>query len=121
MHEAIVVEGVGGLLVPILERYYVSDLIQRLNLRTLIVTRPLLGTINHTLLTVRVARHECIELCGIVVNHHKKFKLGVAERLNPEMLDALSNVPLLGEVPYLGELRGRPPETEVFEEIVNGL
>lgn len=121
MHEVMVVEGVGGILVPILERYYVTDLIRRLGMRAIVVSRPTLGTINHTLLTIRVARHEGIEVSGIVVNHHEKFKLGVAERLNPEMLDALSNVPLLGEVPFLGDLRGRPPEAEVFEEIANAL
>jgi len=121
MHEVVIVEGVGGLLVPILERYYVSDLIERLDLRALVVTRPTLGTINHTLLTVRVARQQGIELCGLVVNHHEKFKLGIAERMNPELLESLANVPLLGEVPFLGDLRGRPPAAEIFEEIVNGL
>jgi len=121
MHEVVIVEGVGGILVPILDRYYVTDLVQRLRLPVLVVTRPTLGTLNHTLLTVRVARQEGLELAGLVVNHHAKFKLGVAERLNPEMLDSLSNVPLLGEVPYLGDLRGRPPEAEIFDEIANAL
>ena len=67
-HEFIVVEGVGGIAVPICENVFVADLAQRFQLPLLIVARPNLGTINHTVLTVEFARSYNLEICGIVLN-----------------------------------------------------
>jgi dethiobiotin synthetase len=54
--ECLLVEGSGGLLVPLGEKYFVSDLIQRLNCEVIVVARNQLGTINHTLLTVNALK-----------------------------------------------------------------
>ena len=55
-HDRMLVEGIGGLLVPLTANYSVSDLIKDMNLPLIIVSRFSLGTINHTLLTVKPAR-----------------------------------------------------------------
>lgn len=120
-HECMIVEGVGGILVPLQERYYVAHLVQRMGLPLVIVTRPTLGTINHTTLTAHAAYTFGLEVRGLVVNHHSKFKIGVAERLNPATLETEANAPVLGEVPYLGEDPFKALDHEVFEEIVNQL
>src|SRR3972149_2117218 len=52
-HEIVIVEGIGGLLVPLTEDYFVSDLILELDIPVVVVSRVSLGTINHTLLTIR--------------------------------------------------------------------
>ena len=57
-HDFLVVEGVGGLMVPIKRDYFVVDLISRMHLAALVVVHPDLGTINHTLLTVNALKKE---------------------------------------------------------------
>ncbi len=67
-HSIVIVEGAGGLAVPITNNYLVSDLIRDLALPLLLVTRPNLGTINHTLLSLEHARNKSINLLGFYTN-----------------------------------------------------
>ncbi len=101
-HDCVIVEGVGGLLVPIRDCYPVARLVRRMGLPLVIVARPTLGTINHTALTVLAARTYGLAVRGLVINHHARFKRGLAERLNPAALETETRVPVLGEVPWLG-------------------
>jgi dethiobiotin synthetase len=64
---ALVVEGVGGLLVPLSDDYAILDLAVTLALPLAIVARPGLGTINHTLLTIRTARSAGLAVCAVVL------------------------------------------------------
>jgi dethiobiotin synthetase len=64
--DALVVEGVGGLLVPLSERYSVRDFACELGLPVVIAARPGLGTINHTLLTLESARSMSLEVAAVV-------------------------------------------------------
>jgi dethiobiotin synthetase len=66
--ETLIAEGVGGLLTPLTEDYTVCDLAAAIGLPVLIAARPGLGTINHTLLTLRVARAAGLQVCGVVLN-----------------------------------------------------
>jgi len=65
--DVLVCEGVGGLLVPLTERYLVRDLAVALGLPVVVAARPGLGTINHTLLTVEAARSAGLDVAGIVM------------------------------------------------------
>ena len=67
MHELLVCEGVGGLLVPITPGYLVRDLAIDLELPVVVVARTGLGTINHTLLTVEAARAAGLRVAGVVM------------------------------------------------------
>jgi dethiobiotin synthetase len=67
MQQTLIVEGVGGLLVPLREDYSVCDFAVALGLPVLIAARPGLGTINHTLLTLRVARDAGLEVRAVVM------------------------------------------------------
>jgi dethiobiotin synthetase len=66
--DAVVVEGVGGLLCPITDEFWVIHLAKMTRLPLLIVARPGLGTINHTLLTIHAARAAGIEIAGVIIN-----------------------------------------------------
>jgi len=66
-HQAAVVEGVGGLLVPLAERFDVRALAAELSLALLIAARPGLGTINHTLLTLEAARNAGLRVAAVVL------------------------------------------------------
>ena len=65
-HDAVVVEGAGGLLVPIDKDYSMADFASDLKFKTVIAARAGLGTINHTLLTVEAAQARSLDIAGIV-------------------------------------------------------
>ncbi|HOP41332.1 MAG TPA: dethiobiotin synthase [Geobacteraceae bacterium] len=67
-HDFMIVEGAGGLLVPLADNLLVADLASRLALPLLIVARPNLGTVNHTLMTCECARARGIEVMGVIIN-----------------------------------------------------
>jgi dethiobiotin synthetase len=64
----LIIEGAGGLLVPLNENEFVIDLIQKLNARVILVSRNYLGSINHSLLTAAVCREKNIDVAGWIFN-----------------------------------------------------
>ncbi len=68
IHDSILVEGMGGIMTPILKNYYVTNLINDLNLETIIVTRTRIGTLNHTIMTCKMAKKYGIHVRGIIIN-----------------------------------------------------
>jgi dethiobiotin synthetase len=97
-HSRLVVEGIGGLMVPITPRYFVADLVREMGLPILIVARPDLGTINHTMLTVAAARN--LDILGIVVNHAHKVRRTLAVRTAARTIERVTGVPVLAEIPF---------------------
>jgi dethiobiotin synthetase len=93
-----IVEGAGGLMVPLAGGLLVADLAARLGLPLLVVTRPDLGTINHTLLTTFAARQMGLSVAGLIIANYPKVP-GLAEETAPHQLDVLSGVPILGILP----------------------
>lgn len=112
-HQFMIVEGIGGLLVPLQEDYYVADLIKALDLPALVVARPVLGTINHTLLTVRQAQSAGIRVLGTIINGYPADP-DLAERTAVEAIEHYSGLPVLGTLPYL-------PTINVAAGIMEGL
>ncbi len=100
MHDLILVEGIGGILVPITEKYYVIDLIQGFKLPVIIVSRAGLGTINHTLLTIETLKRRKINVLGIIMNGFRGMDF--SERTNAETVEKLGKVPILAKIPFLG-------------------
>ncbi len=107
-HDIVIVEGIGGLLVPLTEDYFVSDLILELDIPVIVVSRPGLGTINHTLLTVKNAEESGIDIIGIIFNETKRVVRqahhALAEKTNPSVIERLSGVPVLGTLPYASSM-----------------
>lgn len=98
-YSIVLVEGAGGLLVPIRDHYFVADLAKSLKLPLLVVARLGLGTINHSLLTVRQARAMRLQVCGIVLNDTVGGKRDEAARTNIETVPETCDTPLLGVMP----------------------
>ncbi len=92
--DALVCEGVGGLLVPLSLTYLVRDLAADLGYPLAIVASPGLGTINHTLLTIESARAAGLEIAAIVLNPWPEDPSEI-EQSNRETLAALGGVPVL--------------------------
>lgn len=104
-YEFIIIEGIGGLLVPITRKVYIIDIAKRFGFPLVIVSRPGLGTINHTLLSVNYARDYGLSVAGFVINYTKPYKRGLAEKTNPDVISRLGRVKLIGVVPYGTRLR----------------
>jgi len=104
--DILLVEGAGGLMVPIRGGYLMADLVRQLRMPLLVVSRPALGTINHTLLTIYAAH--CMELpvAGFFINR-MPGEPDLAEREAPHMLASLASADLLGVFP---EVAGTPQE-----------
>lgn len=99
-YEPVLVEGVGGIVAPLWEDYLVVDFMKELALPAIVVTRPNLGTINHTVLTIEYARSRGIEVKGIIINNWDEDKAGILEFFNAEYMVRLTGVPILGKLPY---------------------
>ncbi len=102
--EMLVVEGVGGLLVPLTDGYDVRGLAADLGLPVVIAARPGLGTINHTLLTLEAARSAGLEIAGVVLTPWPLAPSAI-ERSNRETIERLGQT----EVATLPQIaRGEP-------------
>jgi dethiobiotin synthetase len=99
-HDFMIVEGAGGIMVPLTKEDTFLDLAQAMRLPVLIVARPGLGTINHTLLTIAALRARRIPIAGIVINYAGEQVKGIAERTNPITIEKVSGVRVLTSVSY---------------------
>lgn len=88
---ALVVEGAGGVMVPLNETALMIDLMERLRLPVVIVARSALGTINHTLMTLEMLRRRHIPILGVVMN-------GQRNPGNRQAIEHFGGVPVLAEV-----------------------
>ena len=96
---ALIVEGVGGLMSPLDDTHTVLHLIQALRLPTVIVARPTLGTINHTLLTIDTLRRGGAAIAGVILNRYPTDLVGVAEETAAAEIERFGKVPVLALVP----------------------
>jgi dethiobiotin synthetase len=97
--DVMIVEGVGGILVPMDKKHTVLDMAIALKLPAVVVGRAGLGTINHTLLTVRVLRDAGVSVAGVVINRYPGDQTGIAEESNPRAIEQWGKVPILTIVP----------------------
>ena len=95
----LLVEGVGGLLAPVTWDDDALDMIHSLNARVLVVAADRLGTINHTLLTLRVLRSEKVPVLGVVLN--QPVEPDESSPTNASAITRLSATDLIVRVPYL--------------------
>ncbi len=108
-YEFMVVEGIGGVLVPLTGKttgvvprtYFVIDLIKDFKLSSVVVTRPTLGTINHTLLTISQLLNEGVDVVGVIISFSTSGEGTIAESTNTRALKELCPVPIIGVIPRL--------------------
>lgn len=93
--DAVVVEGVGGLLVPLTNDYLVRDFAGELSLPVVIAARPGLGTISHSLLTIEAARAVALRIQAVVLTPWPD-EPSAMERSNMETIERFGEVPVIG-------------------------
>lgn len=96
------VEGAGGLAVPYTKDALVVDFAKELKLPLIIVARPTLGTVNHTILTISYAKAHGLAVAGVIFSGCKECEKERVQE-NKEMIEELSGVPVLGLLPELCE------------------
>ncbi len=115
-HDVTLVEGAGGLLVPLLSHYTYADLAKLLKLPLLVVAANRLGAINHALLTLEHASCRGLTVLGYVLNQLESAP-SLAAETNAEALLSLTAGPCLGEIPYIEDLEAkRASLANLFEE-----
>jgi dethiobiotin synthetase len=102
-HDFMIVEGVGGIMVPLTSEAYVADLARDLKLPTIIVARSRLGTLNHILLTIKICRDYDLSIQGIIINGMPQ-RPGIVEKNLVSVIQELSDVRVLCVIPSLKNL-----------------
>lgn len=103
-HQVVVAEGAGGVLAPINDSEFMLDIMKALGLPVLVAARPGLGTINHTLLSVRALRDAGLEIAGVVLVDAIGREWGAIEKDNVTTIGKLGKVETVLQLPFLGRL-----------------
>ena len=93
----LIIEGAGGLMVPLNQHDLVIDLISHLQADAVLVSRHYLGSINHTILSTRALRSRNISITGIIFN-------GDENRDTESIIESVCAVPILGRIPKIDDL-----------------
>ncbi len=117
-YDLLIVEGVGGIAVPLYKDKLVTHLIKQLDLPILIVAHLGLGAINHTLLTVAFAEQANLQILGIVLNSPRHNTPGLPEQTNPDEIERITKIPVIGILPYQEEIDLQNPNINYISEFI---
>ncbi|HWD24583.1 MAG TPA: dethiobiotin synthase [Acidimicrobiales bacterium] len=96
-HTALVIEGAGGLHVPVGESWTIADLVCAVRSPVVIVARASLGTVNHTVLTIEALRARGVDVVGVVLNGVRDD----SSATNASLIERIGDVRVIGELPLL--------------------
>jgi dethiobiotin synthetase len=96
----VIVEGIGGIKVPITDKFDVLSLAKAFNLPVVVVAKSKLGTINHTLLTIDAIGRSGLSLAGIIINGYDEKTGDVAEKTNAVIIKEIGKVEIIAVVPF---------------------
>jgi dethiobiotin synthetase len=99
IHDIVLVEGIGGIMTPILKDYAIIDLIKDLMANTIIVTSSKIGTVNHTVLTCNMCKNMSIPIKGLIINNFDSTGYPIPELERD--LSALTDLPVLCSLPHM--------------------
>ena len=115
LHDMLLVEGMGGIMTPILKDYYITNLIKEMKIPTVIVTRSKVGTVNHTIMTVKMCEKYKIPIIGIIIND---FDKGYPIKDLTKDLQNLTGIPVLGSIPFINDMSDASL-TRIFKKNLN--
>lgn len=98
--DLVIVEGAGGILVPLNEKELFVDVAVDLDIPVLVVAANKLGAINHTLLTIEALKARSVEILGVVFNTVDQDQDEAVMEDNPEIVAAFARIPILGRLPW---------------------
>ncbi|OIO39004.1 MAG: dethiobiotin synthase [Candidatus Omnitrophica bacterium CG1_02_46_14] len=100
-YEYLVIEGCGGLLVPVTDKFFVVDLISFMKAKTILVSRAGLGAINHSLLSFEALKLRNIKPLGIIFNRLNGGPMSLPEETNPKIVSRIGKTVSLGVFPFM--------------------
>ena len=109
----LIVEGAGGIMVPLNKRHFMVDLMRRFGLPVVLVARSTLGTINHSLMSLAHLRRAGLEVRGVILN-------GPENRINLRAIERFGRTRVLGRIPALAEIGPRDLK-QVFEQDLSSM
>lgn len=95
-----VVEGIGGVMVPITNKISLLDVMKKMKLPTIIVSSPRLGSINHTILTINACKVKKIPILGVVFNQMPKDP-SIVESMTPNYIERLTDINIISVIPFM--------------------
>lgn len=103
-YDGIVIEGAGGLYVPLTTTgTCIIDWIERLSIPTIVVAKAGIGTINHTVLTIKELQKRAVPILGIIMNNVTDDDLDVISD-NQQMIEKLCQIPIIGTIPFYEDI-----------------
>lgn len=99
LHSMLLVEGMGGIMTPILKNYFVTNLIKDMKIPSVLVTRTKVGTVNHTLMTVKMCEKYKIPIKGIIINDFDSNGYKIKDLTRD--IEDLTRIPVLGSIPFI--------------------
>ena len=103
-YDYLLVEGIGGIMVPLNTKYTLLNFIKLTKLKVVIIATPKLGTFNHILLTVKICKSSGIPIKGIVVNKMPNHPSKIEAEI-PSFIQEFTNLPILGVIPTLNKFK----------------
>jgi len=98
--EHLIIEGAGGLMVPLNDRYFMIDLIKKLDIPVLLVASSALGTINHTLLSLEQMRKYNLDIAGVIMNGSKNID-------NRKAIENFGKINVLAEIELMPKINSQ--------------
>lgn len=117
-YDYLVVEGAGGVMVPLNEDQTTLDLMRVLNLSVVIAAPAGLGTINHSLLTIEAVRRAGLPIAALVLNHNVSTdpQDDYIIRDNPPIIERFGKIPVFGPAPFIPLLQRNPAEQSAWDQ-----
>ena len=114
-HDIVIVEGIGGIMTPILSDYFVSDLIREINLPAILVLGNRLGSISHALAALHVCRTQEIPVSGLVISCPEPD--GYSPDEIRQEIESITSIPVLAAVPRLLDCSAGPVAGELLRQM----
>ena len=103
-HDILLVEGIGGVMTPIMSKYSIVNLIQYFQIPALVVTRADLGTINHTLLTINALKENMIPITALIINYPNLLPPEIEPNTTLSCIKEFTNIPVHVTVEHIDSL-----------------
>ena len=113
----LIIEGAGGILVPLNKKNLLIDLIKKFKLPVIVVSKSILGTINHTLMTLEILKKNKINIFGVILNNIKNKKEGDE---NAESIEKYGNIKVLGKISSINHVTRKKIEALSKKKFISG-
>ena len=112
----LIIEGVGGILVPLNKGNLIIDLIKKFSFPVIVVSKSVLGTINHTLMTLEILKRNKIKVFGVVLNNVKNKKEG---NNHAKSIETFGKIKVLAQISSINKVTKKKIETLSKKEFFN--